>query len=156
METVKHPIPKERLAHMIGVAEYMYTNAARYNLDSKKMYVLGLLHDIGYISGNKSGHEEYGAELLKNCFPGSESNLLEIIKMHDITPQEYIESNNCKKDDIPKELLLLLEADMMVDLSGEVVGFDTRLEAIKNHYGEYSNPYKICHETIEWLKENSC
>jgi HD superfamily phosphodiesterase len=141
---------------MIGVAEYMYTNASKYNLNGEKMYVLGLLHDIGYISGSKNGHEEYGAELLKNCFPGSESNLLEIIKIHDITPQEYMRINNCKKENIPKELLLLLEADMMVDLSGEAVGFNKRLEAIKNHYGEDSNPYRICHETIEWLKENSC
>ena len=156
MEAVKHPISNERLAHMVGVAEYMYTNASKYNLDSEKMYVLGLLHDIGYISGDKNGHEEYGAELLKNCFPSSESNFLKIIEIHDITPQEYMEINNCKKDDIPKELLLLLESDMMVDLSGEAVGFDKRLEAIKNHYGEDSSPYRICYETIKWLKENSC
>lgn len=49
-------ISREKILHMWGVAEYMYQNASKYELKPDKMYVLGLLHDIGYIKG-KQDHE---------------------------------------------------------------------------------------------------
>ena len=52
---------------MIAVAEYMRENAYKYSLDKDLMYVLGLLHDIGYLKG-RIGHEKYGYEMMQNIF----------------------------------------------------------------------------------------
>mgnify|MGYP000442905199 FL=1 len=60
----KEHINRFKMAHNIGVAEYMRENAEKYGLPADEMYVMGLLHDIGYIKQHK-GHEEYGAELLE-------------------------------------------------------------------------------------------
>ena len=57
-------ISQERIAHMHGVAEWMYTHAEEYGCENKdEMYLLGLIHDIGYLYGSKEDHEQKGAEL---------------------------------------------------------------------------------------------
>ena len=66
-EAHKEHINKYKMAHMIGVAEYMRERASDYNkgyykdpttfcrepvpiqIDPEEAYVVGLLHDIGYI-----------------------------------------------------------------------------------------------------------
>lgn len=151
-----HPIDLSRTAHMIGVAEYMYTNASRYNIDPEKAYIIGLLHDIGYISGTKDGHEHYGAELIQKCFSTNFGMpyIGEIIYDHGVMPLDYMSKHECNADEIPPELVLLWEADMMVDLTGEAVGFEKRLSDIGERHGFDSRPYKVCYNTIEWLKEN--
>ena len=40
---------------------------------------------------------------------------------------------------------------MMIDLTGEVVGFEKRLSGIREKYGEDSVPYQICDETMRFL-----
>lgn len=134
---------------MHGVAEYMSGHAEGYGLDPDRMYVLGLLHDIGYIGG-KSGHEERGSDLLFRLNYDDTT----IISWHRTTPQEYMKSFMISDDEIPPELVLLWEADMMVDMSGEDVGFNRRLNGIAGHYGKNSEPYRICSETINWLNKN--
>lgn len=63
--------------------------------------------------------------------------------------------NNCRSNEIPKELILLWWADLMVesrgDKAGEVVGFEERLNTIKNIHGEDSIQYQICKDTVDWL-----
>lgn len=140
-------IPKERILHMHGVAEWMYEHAEEYGCEDKdKMYFLGLMHDIGYIYG-KENHEQNGAELIGiNTYYG------DIIQAHGLTPQEYIDAKDILESEIPNEMILLWAADMMVDMSGKPVGFATRLKNIGNKYGYNSEPYRICSETISWLK----
>ena len=147
-----YPISHDRTAHMIGVAEYMYYNASRYNLDPDKMYLIGLLHDIGYISGEKEGHEQYGANLIMDAFSTNFGMpyIGDIIAHHADLPTEYI----LNYGDPPNELVLLWEADMSVDLTGECVGFEKRLADIKERHGVDSHPYEICKQTMAWLKEN--
>ena len=41
---------------------------------------------------------------------------------------------------------------MMVDLSGNAVGFKTRLDDIGKRHGIDSEPYRICKETMLWLE----
>ncbi len=65
---IEKPIDTNQEAHMIGVAENMYHHANKYGLDPEEMYLIGLLHDIGYISRSKEGHEQYGATLIKMFF----------------------------------------------------------------------------------------
>lgn len=73
------------MAHNIGVAEYMRENAEKYGLPADEMYVMGLLHDIGYIKQHK-GHEEYGAELLETM--GLKPRYVYAIKYHGLNPKQ--------------------------------------------------------------------
>lgn len=49
---------------MHSVAEYMYRNAKKYDLNPEEMYILGLIHDIGYLK-DRLDHEVHGARLLE-------------------------------------------------------------------------------------------
>ena len=49
-------------------------------------------------------------------------------------------------------MVLLWTADMTVDLNGNAVGFKTRLDDIGKRHGVDSEPYRICKETMLWLK----
>jgi len=141
-------ISNERIAHMHGVAEWMYEHAEEYGLENKdEMYLLGLVHDIGYLYGKKEEHEQLGAELL-----GLDTYYGKFTQCHGLTPQEYIDCHGGFDSDIPNEMILLWTADMMVDLSGEAVGFKARLDDIKERHGEDSEPYRICKETMLWLE----
>jgi hypothetical protein len=58
------PINRYKAAHMNGVAVHMAENAKRYGVSQKEAYVVGLLHDVGYISG-RAGH----STVLTSSFP---------------------------------------------------------------------------------------
>lgn len=139
---------EKRIKHMHGVAEYMYRNANKYGLNPEEMYILGLLHDIGYVQG-RLDHEVIGARLLeKEGYKHSS-----IVSWHGTTPLDYMRLRDCSVEDIPKELILLWEADVSVDSMGNEVGFKDRLTDIGLRYGFDSLPYRIVEETINWLKE---
>ena len=138
---------------MHGVAEWMYNHAEEYGIGNKEeMYLLGYIHDIGYIQG-KENHEANGAFLL-----GKDTYYGRLVRWHGSTPQEYIDyyKQLCPTMgvDIPKELILLWTADMTINSEGRNVGFWERLEDIEDRYGKDSEPYRICSETIEWLRNN--
>jgi len=139
-------LSSERIAHMHGVAEYMYANAEKYGLDKEEMYVLGLLHDIGHLRGNYN-HEENGQALLHKM--GFVYNW-EIL-WHTISPQNY--KLYTPKEDLPPSLILLLEANMKISLSGEEIDYDKKILEIANTYGLASEVYNMVEETIQWLEE---
>ena len=137
-------ISKERIAHMHGVAEFMYQHAEEYGLKNKdEMYLLGLIHDIGYLYGKKEQHEQLGAELL-----GLDTYYGKFVQFHSFTPKEYMDYHKILASEIPNEMILL----WTVDLTGEAVGFKKRLEDIGNRHGFDSEPYKKCSETVLWLE----
>lgn len=146
-EAHKQYINKYKMAHMIGVAEYMYDNALRYNLDSDQMYVIGLLHDIGYLNG-RVGHEQYGANILNKM--KLDDDMLFIIKHHGEKLTD-IESEYTPAG-ITKEFILLMEADASVDKAGYRVGFDKRLQDIGEFYGLDSPAYETVKSNIEYIK----
>ncbi len=140
-------ISDERIAHMHGVAEWMYEHAEEYGCENKEeMYLLGLVHDIGYLYG-KNGHEQNGPELL-----GLDTYYGRFVFAHGLTPQEYMNCHGCLAPDIPNEMILLWTADMTVDMSGNPVGFKARLDNIGRRYGIDSEPYRTCQETMLWLE----
>lgn len=147
-QQIQKMIPDNRIEHMHGVAEWMYKHAEEYGCKNKdEMYLLGLVHDIGYLYGNKKEHEQKGAELI-----GLDSYYGKFVQAHGLTPQEYMDRNGCSSSEIPNEMILLWTADMMVDLSGNAVGFKARLDDIGERHGTDSKPYRICKETMTWLK----
>ena len=143
-------INDERIAHMHGVAEVMYDYCNNFgcNRTPDEMYIVGLLHDVGYLSG-KEGHESKGAELVSN--PADQY----LIRYHGCVPSEV--------PTITPELRLLWFADLMVESAGpnagKVVGFEERLKGIAERYGEDSKAYKVVKETVDYLVsylENMC
>ena len=138
-------IDKDRIAHMHGCAEYMYRHAEEYRQDPDEMYLLGLVHDIGYVNGKK-GHEAYGANIR-----GLSNRLSYVIRLHGTTPQEYISDHSGWPLMIPPELILLWEADMHIDGKGNEVTYEERLAEMAAIYGIESEPFRVCEDTIEWL-----
>lgn len=141
-------ISEDRIKHMHGVAEYMYRNANKYGLNPEEMYILGLLHDIGYLRG-KPDHEVNGAKVLMK----SDYKYSSLISWHGTAPLDYMRLKDCTVEDIPKELILLWKADASIDNKGNLVGFDGRLSDVGSRHGYDSAPYRIIEETISWLKD---
>ena len=141
-------INKNRELHMFGVANYMYQNAEKHNLDKNEMYLLGLMHDIGYLIDEKN-HEEIGGEFLKS----QNYKYADFIKNHAILPSIYMKLKDCTESEIPKELILLWTADMSIDLNGKNIGFDERLKDIGLRHGKDSTAYKNCEKMIDWLRK---
>lgn len=157
---------KERVLHMYGVAEFMRDKYDLFDcqyLSKDRCYVLGFMHDVGYIQ-DKIPHEEYGAEMLNF----DASYLLELYtKWHTYSPQqlvtedeEFIEETYSHEGEDPytlihPELVLLWCADMMVESTGEhageVVGFTARLEGIKSRFGADSDVYHSSLDKVNWL-----
>ena len=141
-------INKNRELHMFGVANYMYQNAEKHNLDKNEMYLLGLMHDIGYLIDEKN-HEEIGGEFLKS----QNYKYADFIKNHAILPSIYMKLKDCTESEISKELILLWTADMSIDLNGKNIGFDERLKDIGLRHGKDSTAYKNSEKMIDWLKK---
>ena len=123
-EAHKEHINKYKMAHMIGVAEYMRERALDYGIDPNVAYAVGLMHDIGYLEGRHE-HEQSGAEIMLALGIEEDSEVYNAIRYHGTNP--YILS----PDVISSPLLILTyEADLSVDARGYRVGFDKRLKDI--------------------------
>lgn len=75
----KDYINRYKMAHIIRVAEKMKELSTQFGLDGDEMYVVGFLHDIGYLNG-RVGHENYGADMLQKM--GLSDRYVSIIKNH--------------------------------------------------------------------------
>lgn len=143
----KH-INRFKMAHMIGVAEYMRERADDYGLSPDVMYTVGLLHDIGYLGG-RLGHERYGAAILSAL--NVDDDISFAIAHHGDNPYKFQEE--CGNDAVTPEFVLLLEADMSVDARGYRSGFDGRLKDIGERYGYDHIAFETAKETIQFIKE---
>ena len=133
-----------KLLHMHGVGRYMFDHAEDYGLEPDKMYVLGLLHDIGYLFGS-ADHAVNGARLLESVG----FNYSQEVSWHGTAPLDYLRLTDVSEP--PKELVLLWEADLSVGPDGKEIGFQRRLEDIAVRYGTDSINYRIAKETVDWL-----
>ena len=133
---------EDRLKHSLSVARKMVEIAKSKNLneeDIRNCFVIGYNHDIGYeFDENKFNHNIIGGEILKN----SNFKYWKEIYYHGQIDTEY------------KSLYLdiLNQADMQIDKYGNDVGYDKRLEDIKNRYGEDSEVYNKCYKLIDRLR----
>ena len=138
-----------KIKHSASVAEYMSENATKYGLDREEMYVLGLLHDIGYLFGQRD-HAEDGDHLLCQ-FGFARTKYAGLVALHDTNPykihQDYYHT------EVSPELFLLQQADMTVDALGNFMGFDKRLKEIGKRYGEDSKAYETAKAIVKYQKE---
>lgn len=144
---VEH-INRNKMAHMIGVAEYMRERASDYGLNPDVMYAVGFLHDIGYIKG-RADHEKHGAEILGAI--GVDEDILFTIAHHGENPYEV--QKEYGKEVITPEFVLVLEADMSIDAKGYRVGFDGRLADIERRYGKDHIAVATVKNNIAFIKE---
>ena len=132
----------DRLKHSYAVANKMVELGKERKLSNeqlKELFVLGYLHDIGYQYGTNENHNEIGGNLLKE----NNYKYWKEVYYHGVPDSEY------------KSLYLdiLNTADMMIDKSGNDIGFDKRLEDIKNRYGKDSIQYINCVKIVYELKK---
>ena len=132
----------DRLKHSYAVACKMVELGKERKLSEEKLrelFMLGYVHDIGYQFGENNNHNILGGNVLKD----SGYKYWKEVYYHGIPNSEY------------KSLFLniLNTADMMIDKYGNDVGFDKRLEDIKNRYGEdsiqYNNSVKMVNELMK-------
>lgn len=136
-------IDDNRLLHMREVGR-LCSDLARevFGWDEKQsrhMFVMGFLHDIGYeFAENQTDHEEIGGDLL------SATNYLhaEPIRLHG-------DPNADLSDD---RLLILNISDMTVSGDGRRVGFETRLQDIADRYGKDSQQYQTAARVIDSIQ----
>jgi len=133
----------DRLKHSLAVARKMVEIAKQNKCSEKEIencFVIGYNHDIGYeFTKNGINHNKIGGEILKqNGF-----KYWKEIYYHGMVDAEY-ESIY---------LNILNQADMQIDKYGNDVGYDKRLEDIKNRYGEQSGVYINCNKLINKIRQ---
>ena len=125
---------EDRLKHAIAVARKMMQIAKDMGLSENEIndcFIIGYNHDIGYeFAENIMEHNKIGGNILKECG----FKYWKEIYYHGEMECNY------------KSLYLdiLNQADMQIDKFGNDVGYDRRLEDIKNTYGENSIVYEKC------------
>ena len=135
---------KDRLNHSLAVANKMVEIGKKLNLkenDLQDLFILGYNHDIGYdfCPVNKE-HNIVGGEILKR-------NGYKYCK-------EVYYHGNPNIEYTSLFLKILNMADMQIDKYGKNVGYEKRLEDIKNRYGENSIPYINSYKIIKNILEN--
>ena len=135
----------DRIKHSLAVANKMVEIGKAKGLsesDLQNLFLLGYLHDIGYQFGTNENHSIIGGNLLKN-------------NNYPYWQEVYYHGN---PDSTYQSLYLdiLNTADMMIDKFGNDVGFEKRLEDIKNRYGFDSIQYQNCVKIINNLKNKRC
>ena len=120
-------IDDDRLKHIFGVARLMSQNAKKLGLDEKEMFMLGLLHDIGYEFGDIRQHNKLGGEFLKT----QNYRYYQEVMYHGIPNPPY---NSVELD-------LLNYADLHITKQGEYVSMEDRLNDIGSRWGFDSEFY---------------
>ena len=132
----------DRLKHSISVARKMVEIGKTYNLKESELqdlFLLGFNHDIGYEFKNETQeHDVIGGNILRE-------------NSYKYWKEVYYHG----KPDVPYKSLyldILNMADMQIDKYGNDVGYEKRLEDIKNRYGEESKVYISCNKLIKSFK----
>lgn len=143
----KEHINRYKMAHCIGVAEFMRENAGKYSIDPDVAYTVGLLHDIGYLEGRRD-HEATGADILTATFgENADRSVINAIAYHGTNPYKL------NQEDITPLHVLLLDADMSVNARGFRVGHDGRLQDVAHRYGTDGIEYETASATIRYVEE---
>lgn len=134
----------DRVNHSLTVAKQMYEMALERSGDefyAKKMFHLGLVHDIGYqFTDDNKEHAHVGGEFLKE-------------EGYEYWEEVYAHGNPDITEKPSDEWFILNIADMRTDSKGNKVSFDVRLKDIGDRYGYDSQEYKRALIIIRRLQE---
>ena len=135
----------DRLKHSYGVAKKMQEIGSNIGYNKKELdelFVLGLNHDIGYEFVNDGvEHNKVGGTILRNCG----YKYWREVYYHGEVQKEYSSMF----------LDILNSADMQVDIFGNDVGYEKRLDDIRNRYGDSSNVYCRCRKLVNNINEKN-
>lgn len=139
----KNGINPVRLKHSLAVARKMQEiTASRYpesGIFSKEMFVLGLLHDIGYeFSELEEDHASIGGELLRAMR----------FQYSDEVSQQWQLDCACHSTSLD----ILNSANLLIDSEGNEVTVMKRLDEIRQQYGESSSQATIAESLARKLK----
>ena len=132
-------ISENRLHHILGVARKAYKIAKDMGKDEdfcRKCFMLGWIHDVGY---------EFS--LVPEQHPANSAKMLLFLEdsctIQNFNKKSYraIKNHGLYTSDLTDEYKILNMADMLVNSNGIEVDVMTRLEEIKERYGEHSNQY---------------
>ena len=127
-----YAISDNKLKHSIAVGRYMQKYATERLLNpelGKEWFLIGYLHDIGEeFTNKKEEHNKVGCTLLKE-------------QKYKYWKEVYYHGDP-KTPYISPALLVLNLAELCVGSDGKVVGIDTKLNKIKEKFGEDSIQYK--------------
>ena len=135
---------ENRLKHSLAVSRKMIEIGREYNLDENELqdlFILGFNHDIGYEFDNNENHGHIGGEILKR----NNYKYWKEVYYHGDINSEYTSLF----------LEILNKADMQIDRYGNDVGYDKRLEDIKNRYGNTSTTYKSAKKLVAKLRSEN-
>lgn len=130
---------KNRLNHIYKVAKLMEKKASKLNLNANEMFLLGLLHDVGY-EIDKTNHEFAGGEFLKT----QNYKYAKEVEFHGVP--------NCNYSSTALDLLNW--CDMHINFYGEFVSFKKRLDDIASRHNKNSLIYKNAEILIKELENN--
>ena len=137
-------ISENKIKHCLGVARACRKIARQKGLSedfSDAMFVMGLLHDIGYEDEPNSSHGHKSTEMIKS-FKGWFDECCDAIDCHGLAFDNW---------SFVDEVLNL--ADMTVAYDGSKTSVENRLKGIKNHWGSSSVHYRHAVEVANKLKE---
>ena len=136
---------ENKIKHCLGVARACYGLAISQNLPSDMadaMFIMGLLHDIGYEQEPDSNHGHRSFEMIENIIKyQNEAN--EAIMCHGLVTADMQWS-------IFDEILN--QADIIIGHDGSHIPIADRLKGIRNHWGEDSIHYKHALDVAEKIK----
>lgn len=136
-------IDEDRLKHSLAVARKMVEIGKSNGLaedELKDLFMLGYNHDIGYEFGTNENHNVIGANILK------QNNYKYWQEVY------YHGQINVPYSSLYLDILNM--ADMQIDKFGNDVGYNKRLEDIKNRYGENSEVYRKVEILVNELRKD--
>lgn len=133
------PLTENRLHHMNAVANRAYTLAkimfGKTEYIARKMYIYGLLHDVGYVF-DPSDHAHAGARVLGDM---------------GLDAEPINDHGDPEIEAMSDELLILNIADMTTSPTGETVRMSDRLKDIGERYGYDSKQYVDAYKVAELI-----
>lgn len=149
---MKKVIEDDKMKHIHGVAEYMYSHAEKFGIDSPEdMYVVGLLHSIGTIR-NRNKDDVDSVDILRMLnFPERYST---VIKCNNMSPDEYKKYYGVTDGQIPKIQILMWVANLIINFNGDVCDPYERVEQIEQwHIENNLNDSHSARKTANWLRD---
>lgn len=137
-------ISENKLKHLIGVARECRRLAKEKGLTTdmcNAMFIMGLLHDIGYEDVEDSTHGDVGYDLVKD-FGMHLDDCCDAILTHGISFDNWSVFDE-----------ILNTADITVSYDGNNVSIEDRLDGIKEKWGSDSVHYQHAVEVVNKLKE---
>lgn len=121
-----------RSEHTMRVYRWAMRLAAEYpgKIDLDSLKIAAIFHDIGYsIEEDRAGHAAHGAKLCREYLTGRHYPAAQIDFICELILRHS--DKKCINEDIPPELILLMEADLLDDTGAQGIVLDIWVEARK-------------------------